>query len=65
MLAITPNFYRIESSYYDLSSYNRFPTAPLDNGGGRTSPAQALPGGAGPGLDFDFMRHHAVDGFAG
>ena len=35
VMATTPNFYRIESSYYDLSSYNRFLTTPLDNSGGR------------------------------
>ena len=63
VMATTPNFYRIESSNYDLSSYNRFLTTPLDNSGGRLK----LPSGAGLGIDFDidFMRHHAVDGFAG
>jgi hypothetical protein len=57
------DFYRIESSNYDRSSYNRFLTMPLDNGGGRLK----LPGGVGLGLDFViyFVRHHAVDGFAG
>jgi galactonate dehydratase len=63
VMATTPNFYRIESSNHDLSSYNQFLTTPLDNSDGRLK----LPGGAGLGLDFDidFMRHHALDGFAG
>jgi galactonate dehydratase len=59
VMATTPNFYRIESSYYDLPSDNRFLTTPPDNSGGRLK----LPGGAGLGLDF--MRHRAVDGYAG
>jgi hypothetical protein len=57
------DFYRIESSNYDRSSYK---PAPDDAARQWRRPAQA-PGGVGLGLDFViyFMRHHAVDGFAG
>jgi galactonate dehydratase len=63
VMATVPNFYRIESSRHDLSSYNRFLTAPLDNSGGRLK----LPPGPGLGIDFDLdqLRGHARDGFHG
>ncbi|GAA5133638.1 mandelate racemase/muconate lactonizing enzyme family protein [Pseudonocardia adelaidensis] len=63
VMATVPNFYRIESSRHDLSSYNQFLTAPLDNRGGRLT----LPAGPGLGLDFDLdhLRGHARDGFQG
>jgi galactonate dehydratase len=63
VMATVPNFYRIESSRHDLSSYNQFLTTPLDNSGGRLK----LPAGPGLGLDFDleYMRANARDGFHG
>jgi galactonate dehydratase len=63
VMATVPNFYRIESSSHDLSGYNRFLTAPLDNRDGRLR----LPPGPGLGLDFDLdhLRGHAQDGFHG
>jgi galactonate dehydratase len=63
VMITTPNFYRIESSSYDLGTYNRFLHTPLDNSEGRLK----LPPGPGLGLDFDIdhLRAHAVDGFAG
>ncbi|TQM36715.1 mandelate racemase/muconate lactonizing enzyme family protein [Pseudonocardia cypriaca] len=63
VMVTVPNFYRIESSRHDLSSYNRFLTAPLDNGGGRLK----LPPGPGLGIEFDLehLRGHARDGFHG
>jgi galactonate dehydratase len=63
VMATVPNFYRIESSRHDLSGYNRFLTAPLDNRGGRLT----LPPGPGLGLEFDldYLRGHARDGFHG
>jgi galactonate dehydratase len=63
VMITTPNFYRIESSSYDLGTYNRFLRTPLDNSEGRLK----LPPGPGLGLDFDidYLRAHAVDGFAG
>jgi galactonate dehydratase len=63
VMVTVPNFYRIESSRHDLSSYNRFLTAPLDNSGGRLK----LPAGPGLGIEFDVdhLRGHARDGFHG
>jgi galactonate dehydratase len=63
VMITVPNFYRIESSRYDLSEYNRFLRTPLDNADGRLR----LPSGAGLGLDLDidYLRAHAVDGFGG
>jgi galactonate dehydratase len=63
VMATVPNFYRIESSRHDLSSYNQFLTTPLDNTGGRLT----LPAGPGLGLDFDLdhLRANARDGFHG
>jgi galactonate dehydratase len=63
VMLTVPNFYRIESSRHDLSSYNRFLTAPLDNRHGRLT----LPPGPGLGLDFDldYLRANARDGFHG
>ncbi|WP_214401271.1 mandelate racemase/muconate lactonizing enzyme family protein [Pseudonocardia lacus] len=63
VMATVPNFYRIESSRHDLSSYNQFLTTPLDNTGGRLR----LPPGPGLGLDFDleYLRGNARDGFHG
>jgi galactonate dehydratase len=63
VMLTVPNFYRIESSRHDLSSYNRFLTAPLDNRHGRLT----LPPGPGLGLDFDLdhLRANARDGFHG
>jgi galactonate dehydratase len=63
VMITVPNFYRIESSRHDLSGYNRFLTAPLDNRDGRLT----LPPGPGLGLDFDldYLRRNARDGFHG
>jgi galactonate dehydratase len=63
VMMTVPNFYRIESSRHDLSSYDQFLTAPLDNSGGRLT----LPPGPGLGIDFDLehLRGHARDGFHG
>lgn len=63
VMATVPNFYRIESSRHDLSSYDQFLTEPLDNTGGRLR----LPAGPGLGLDVDrdHLRANARDGFHG
>jgi galactonate dehydratase len=56
-----PNFYRLETSSFDLSKYDRFITAPLDNSGGRLK----LTAGPGLGVEMDmgFLRGNIVDGF--
>ncbi|GIH21747.1 galactonate dehydratase [Acrocarpospora phusangensis] len=63
VMLTVPNFYRIESSGYDLGAYNRFLRTPLDNRDGRLR----LPPGPGLGLEFDldYLRAHAQDGFGG
>ena len=50
----TPNFYRLETSRWDLSNYNNFITAPLDNSDGRlkVSPKPGL----GIEMNMDFLR---------
>jgi galactonate dehydratase len=59
----TPNFYRLETSRWDLSGYNAFMTAPLDNSGGRLKlPAKA---GLGIEMNMEFLRANVVDGFGG
>ena len=59
----TPNFYRLETSRWDLSGYNAFITTPLDNSGGRLKlPPQP---GLGIEMDMEFLRGNVVDGFGG
>jgi galactonate dehydratase len=61
VMMTVPNFYRLETSRYDLSKYNPFIDTPLDNRGGRLR----LSGEPGLGLtmNVDYLRAHAVDGF--
>lgn len=63
VMVTTPNFYRIETSRYELSAYNQVLQEPLDNSGGRLR----LPAGPGLGLrfDLDVMRGNVLDGFGG
>jgi galactonate dehydratase len=63
VMATVPNFYRIESSTFDLRGYHRFLTAPLSVSGGRLT----LPPGPGLGieLDLEYLRGHARAGFHG
>jgi galactonate dehydratase len=63
VMLTVPNFYRLESSNADLSKYNEFIDAPLDNTGGR------LRLGSRPGLgidfDLDYLRANVVHDFGG
>ena len=59
----TPNFYRLETSRWDLSNYNDFITAPLDNSDGRLK-VPPRPG-LGIEMNMDFLRGNVVDGFGG
>jgi galactonate dehydratase len=63
VMMTVPNFYRLETSRYDLSKYNDFIETPLDNTGG----ALHLPGlpGLGIAMNMDYMRANVVDGFGG
>ncbi len=61
VMMTVPNFYRVETSRYDLSKYNKFIDKPLDNSGGSLK----LTGKPGLGLEMniDALRASAVDGF--
>jgi galactonate dehydratase len=59
----TPNFYRLETSRWDLSSYNAFITEPLDNSGGRLKLPQKP--GLGIEMNMEFLLGNVVDGFGG
>jgi galactonate dehydratase len=63
VMLTVPNFHRLETAHFDLSSYNKFITVPLDNSGGRLK----LPAGPGLGIemDLDYLRGHVRDGFGG
>jgi galactonate dehydratase len=63
VMLTTPNFHRLETAHFDLTSYNRFITAPLDNSGGSLK----VPSGPGLGIemDMDYLRGHVRDGFGG
>ena len=61
VMMTVPNFYRIETSSYDLSRYNQFIEKPLDNSGGRIK----LSGepGLGIAMNMDYLKGNAIDGF--
>ena len=63
VMATVPNFYRLESSSFDLAVYNELLTVPLRNPDG----ALELPDGPGLGIEFDVdhLRSAAIDGFSG
>lgn len=63
VMATTPNFYRLETSRFDLGGYNELLQVPLQNPDGRL----LLPDGPGLGieLDLDHLRGHVLDGFGG
>ncbi len=63
VMMTVPNFYRLETSRYDLSKYNDFVETPLDNSGGSLH-LPRLPG-LGLTMNMDYMRANAVDGFGG
>jgi galactonate dehydratase len=61
VMMTVPNFYRIETSRYDLSHYNRLIEEPLDNRGGRIR-LNGKPG-LGVAMNLDYLRRNALDGF--
>lgn len=63
VMMTVPNFYRVETSHHDLSSYNKFIQTPLDNSGGELK-LTAAPG-LGITMDLDFLRANVVDGIGG
>jgi galactonate dehydratase len=63
VMLTVPNFYRIETSAYDLTGYNRFLTEPLDNTGGRLRLSDRP--GIGVELDLEYLRGNVLEGFGG
>ena len=63
VMMTVPNFYRVETSHHDLSSYNKFIQTPLDNRGGALK-LTAAPG-LGIEINLDFLRANVVDGIGG
>jgi galactonate dehydratase len=61
VMMTVPNFYRIETSRYDLSHYKKLIEEPLDNRGGRIR-LNAKPG-LGVAMNLDYLRRNAIDGF--
>jgi len=61
VMMTVPNFYRIETSSFDLNHYNRLIEKPLDNAGGRIK----LGGepGLGVAMNLDYLRGNSIDGF--
>jgi galactonate dehydratase len=61
VMMTVPNFYRIETSRYDLSGYNKLIEEPLDNRAGRIR-LNGKPG-LGVAMNLDYLRRNALDGF--
>jgi galactonate dehydratase len=61
VMMTVPNFYRIETSRYDLSHYNKLIEEPLNNRGGRIR-LNGKPG-LGIAMNLDYLRRNALDGF--
>ncbi len=61
VMITVPNFYRVETSRWDLSRYNQFIETPLDNSNGRLK----LPRKPGLGIEMklDYLRANAIDGY--
>ncbi|CAN5138166.1 mandelate racemase/muconate lactonizing enzyme family protein [soil metagenome] len=63
VMMTVPNFYRLETAHYDLSSYNKFITEPLDNSGGALKVPKKP--GLGMEMNMDFLRANIMDGIGG
>ncbi len=63
VMMTVPNFYRLETSHYDLSRYNPMMQVPLDNSDGRLKLPKAP--GLGIDMDMDYLRGNVLDGFGG
>jgi galactonate dehydratase len=61
VMMTVPNFYRVETSKWDLSSYNKFILEPLDNSGGSLHLTDKP--GLGVEMDMDFLRKNYLEGF--
>ena len=63
VMMTVPNFYRLETSRFDLSNYNVLIDEPLDVREGRLHLPERP--GLGVEMDMDYLRANAVEGFAG
>ena len=63
VMMTVPNFYRVETSRYDLSKYNPFITTPLDVKAGRLRLPRAP--GLGVEMNREYLRANGVEGYAG
>ncbi|HEY6430496.1 MAG TPA: mandelate racemase/muconate lactonizing enzyme family protein [Acetobacteraceae bacterium] len=63
VMMTVPNFYRLETSRWDLSRYNQFIQEPLNNSGGRLHITSAP--GLGVDMNMEYLRANALDGFSG
>ena len=61
VMMTVPNFYRVETSRWDLSKYNKFIDKPLDNSGGRLKLTREP--GLGIAMNMDVLRAAVVEGF--
>jgi galactonate dehydratase len=61
VMLTVPNFYRLETSRYDLSKYNSFIQVPLDNSGGRLKLSNDP--GLGITMNMDHLQANVVDGY--
>jgi galactonate dehydratase len=61
VMMTVPNFYRLETSRYDLSKYNRLIEEPLDNSDGRLKLSRQP--GLGVAMNMDYLRGNVVDGY--
>lgn len=59
VMMTVPNFYRVETSRYDLSSYNKFIQSPLDNSNGELKLTNQP--GLGIEMDVDFLRANLIE----
>jgi len=63
VMMTVPNFYRLETARWDLSSYNVLLETPLDNSGGRLHLSE-LPG-LGITMNVEFLQAHGAPGYSG
>jgi galactonate dehydratase len=61
VMMTVPNFYRLETSRYDLSKYDAMLEVPLDNRGGRLRVPDTP--GLGITMNLEYLRAHCVEGF--
>jgi galactonate dehydratase len=61
VMMTVPNFYRLETSRYDLSKYNVFLQTPLDNSDGRLKVGREP--GLGLEMNLEYLRDAVIEGF--